>query len=146
MHLISDPIHTLEPEACPECGLNYARNSEPDQKRHAEEHDENVNGVCAPPIDSGRQIQRVGEFEIFLASAGVAEIEEERLAQAALNANSETGYDGGLFHAGDIEHSGIRVVWARAGNRIVGLLLFDPDLPMGFHVLLKVLKDEIDGS
>jgi predicted acetyltransferase len=146
MRLISDPHHIVDPEACPECGLAYVHDSETDQRLHAEIHHENVNGVYAPPVDSKRRMQRFGEFEIFLASAGVSPLEEVRLEQAASNANSETHYDFGLFHAGDIDDSGTRVLWARAGDRIAGLLLFDPDVSVGFHVLLKVLKDEIDGS
>ncbi len=146
MRLISDPHHNLDPDACPECGLAYVHDSETDQRLHAEIHDENVNGVYTPPVDYERRKQRFGEFEIFLASVGVSPPEEDRLEQAASNANRETHYDFGLFHAGDIEDSGTRVVWARAEDRIAGLLLFDPDVPTGFHVLLKVLKDEIDGS
>ncbi len=97
----------------------------PNQRLHADIHDEMVNGASAPLVDVQRIVKKYAEFEILLAETGVLRAEEELLERAASNANCETQYDFGLFHAGDIEEAGTRVVWARAAGRIAGLLLVD---------------------
>ena len=101
----------------------------PNQRLHADIHDEMVNGASAPLVDVQRIVKKYAEFEILLAETGVSRAEEELMECGASNANCETHYDFGLFHAGltksNIEEAGTRVVWARAAGRIAGLLLVD---------------------
>jgi hypothetical protein len=114
----------------------------PNQRLHAHIHDEMVNGASAPLVHVQRIVKKYAEFEVLLAETGVSRAEEELLKRAACNANCETHYDFGLFHAGDIEEAGTRVVWARAADRIAGLLLVDitirsgQELPLVFAFLI----------
>jgi acetyltransferase ESCO-like protein len=146
MRLITDSERTADPEACPDCGLAYVHDSPSDQQIHAEIHEEMVNGPLAPLVDAKRVISKYAEFEILLAEKGVSRAEEELLERAASNANCETHYDFGLFHAGDIEEAGTRVVWARVADRIAGLLLVDVAIRGAFRVPLDRLKNELNGQ
>ncbi len=145
MRLISDSAHTADPEACPDCGLAYVHDSPSDQRLHADIHDEMVNGASAPLVDVQRIVKKYAEFEILLAETAVLRAEEELLERAASNANCETHYDFGLFHAGDIEEAGTRVVWARAADRIAGLLLVDVTIRSAQQLPLVRLKEELEG-
>ena len=75
---------------------------------------------------------------------------EKKLAEAAQNANSETHYDGGVFHVGDIRGSGARVVWAlehtdHIRGRIVGLLVIDSRCRRAWNLSFDCLAAAIEG-
>jgi hypothetical protein len=128
--LIYDPGSAFDPDACQGCGLAYEKSSAQNRRRHAKFHDEAVNGVPVTLASYSTQVQvaRREKAEIYCADESTPLNLQKKLAEAAQNANSETHYDGGVFHVGDIRGKGARFVWAleptdHDRGRIVGLLI-----------------------
>ncbi len=74
---------------------------------------------------------------------------QKKLAEAAQHANSETHYDGGVLHVGDIR-GGARVLWAleptnQTRGRIVGLLIVGSRYDRAWDLPIDSLADAIEG-
>ena len=131
--LIRDSDHTLDPDACQECGFSYSPESDEDCRYHDQIHDETVNGVCIPPDPGERVITHHQKFEILKAdhlSLLGSPVSGEILKRAASIANEETSYAFGIFDNDEIRRDQVRVVWAREAHtteagRIVGLAVID---------------------
>ena len=150
--LIHDPKGTFDPDACEDCGLGYEKSSAQDRRRHAKFHDEAVSGVPVRLVSYNTQIQvaRCEKVEVYYADEATPPNLEKKLAEAAQYANSETHYDFGVFHMGDIRRSGARVVWAleptdHTGGRIVGLLVIDSRCSRAWNLSIDCLAAAIEG-
>jgi ribosomal protein S18 acetylase RimI-like enzyme len=142
--IIHEPDTGADAAVCHECGLNYARDLPSDRRYHDRVHDETVNGVRAPTPKRGSEtvIGCHGEFELLFAATSVSSVEEQRLEKAAANARGDAPYSFGMYHVGDTERAGSRVVWARNSGRIVGLAVIDTRVKAAHLLPLERLSDE----
>jgi hypothetical protein len=150
--LIYDPEGAYDPDACEDCGMGYEKHYAPDRQFHARVHDKAVNGVPVTLASYRTQIQvaQCEKVEIYYADESTTLNLEKKLAEAAQNANSETHYDFGVFHVGDIRGAGARVVWAldhtdHIRGRIVGLLVIDSRCRRAWNLSIDCLAAAIEG-
>ncbi len=149
--LIYDPERAFDPDACQGCGLAYEKSYAPDRRRHTKFHDEAVNGVPVTLACYSTQIEvaRSEKVEIYYADESTPLNLQKKLAEAAQHANSETHYDGGVLHVGDIR-GGARVLWAleptnQTRGRIVGLLIVGSRYDRAWDLPIDSLADAIEG-
>ena len=141
MRLIHEIFPGADNDGCAECGLDFLRESEQDRRIHELHHDEFVNGIRVPAMKPTLVVGHHEEFEILLTTDSRAP-ETAFLERAATNANSETGYDGGLLDAPNLD-LGVQVIWACAENRIAGVALIDTEIRSGYALSLPDLENAL---
>jgi len=114
---------------CPECKMEYIEDIPEDKEQHRIYHDQIVNGVPAPQLNSDEIIWQVAQNRIIVVTA-YSPMDQKILASTVSRvANQEMHYDGGIYSEYERpDKRNIHLFLYCSGERAIGLSILEKRL------------------